>query len=163
MFLSRNLYKCWTTDGWETVIRHLISKGIAVVLTGASGETENTHINTIIERGFDSNLVNLAGKINLPQASDLLSGTLFYLGTDTGMTHLAAAQAIPTIAIFGPSIPAQWGPGRVGIAKMKHYTRVEFHKESVMSLWSEAIYSARAAVTRDVSRILPGQGSVCKA
>jgi heptosyltransferase-3 len=113
----RNLYKCWTTDGWETVIRHLISKGIAVVLTGASGETENTHINNIIERGFDSNLVNLAGIINLPQASDLLSGALLYLGTDTGMTHLAAAQAIPTIAIFGPSIPAQWGPWPSGYCK----------------------------------------------
>jgi len=113
----RNVYKCWTTDGWETVIRHLISKGVTVVLSGASGEVENMHINNVIDRGFDSNLVNLAGKINLSQASELLSGALFYLGLDTGMTHLAAAQAIPTIAIFGPSIPEQWGPWPSGYDK----------------------------------------------
>jgi len=74
-------------------------------------------IGDIIERGFDSNLINLAGKINFPQASELLSGALFYLGLDTGMTHLAVAQPIPAIAIFGPSIPEQWGPWPSGYCK----------------------------------------------
>ena len=33
-----------------------------------------------------------------------------YIGNDSGPTHLAAATGIPTIALFGPTDPAVWGP-----------------------------------------------------
>jgi ADP-heptose:LPS heptosyltransferase len=33
-----------------------------------------------------------------------------YLGNDSGVTHLAAALDIPTVAVFGPTDPALWGP-----------------------------------------------------
>ncbi|MGD8878557.1 MAG: glycosyltransferase family 9 protein, partial [Syntrophobacterales bacterium] len=33
-----------------------------------------------------------------------------YLGNDSGITHLAAACGIPTIALFGPTDPQIWGP-----------------------------------------------------
>jgi ADP-heptose:LPS heptosyltransferase len=33
-----------------------------------------------------------------------------YLGNDSGVTHLAAALEIPTVAIFGPTHPDLWGP-----------------------------------------------------
>ena len=33
-----------------------------------------------------------------------------YVGNDSGITHLAALLAIPTIALFGPSDPAMWHP-----------------------------------------------------
>ncbi len=33
-----------------------------------------------------------------------------YVGNDSGVTHLAAALGIPTVALFGPSDPAVWGP-----------------------------------------------------
>jgi heptosyltransferase-1 len=37
-----------------------------------------------------------------------------FLGGDSGPTHLAAAQAVPLVALFGPTDPARngpWGPG----------------------------------------------------
>jgi ADP-heptose:LPS heptosyltransferase len=33
-----------------------------------------------------------------------------YVGNDSGVTHLAAASGCPTVALFGPSNPAVWGP-----------------------------------------------------
>ncbi|MET0552319.1 MAG: glycosyltransferase family 9 protein [Vicinamibacteria bacterium] len=33
-----------------------------------------------------------------------------YVGNDSGVTHLAAATGAPTIAVFGPTEPAQWAP-----------------------------------------------------
>lgn len=33
-----------------------------------------------------------------------------YLGHDSGITHLAAALSIPTIACFGPTSPRRWAP-----------------------------------------------------
>ncbi|MCB1102996.1 MAG: hypothetical protein KDL10_11560, partial [Kiritimatiellae bacterium] len=33
-----------------------------------------------------------------------------YIGNDSGITHLAAACGVPTLAIFGPTDPAVWAP-----------------------------------------------------
>jgi len=33
-----------------------------------------------------------------------------YVGNDSGVTHLAAAWGAPTLALFGPTDPAIWGP-----------------------------------------------------
>lgn len=33
-----------------------------------------------------------------------------FLGHDSGLTHLAAALGVPTIALFGPTDPQRWGP-----------------------------------------------------
>jgi ADP-heptose:LPS heptosyltransferase len=33
-----------------------------------------------------------------------------YVGMDTGPTHLAAMLGVPTVAMFGPTDPAAWGP-----------------------------------------------------
>jgi ADP-heptose:LPS heptosyltransferase len=33
-----------------------------------------------------------------------------YVGNDAGITHLAAVLGVPTLALFGPTDPAIWGP-----------------------------------------------------
>jgi ADP-heptose:LPS heptosyltransferase len=33
-----------------------------------------------------------------------------YVGNDAGMTHVAAAMGMPTVAIFGPTDPCVWRP-----------------------------------------------------
>jgi len=54
---------------------------------------------------------------NLPllQLAALLQRSTAYLGNDSGITHLAAALGIPTVAIFGPTDPAIWGPRGPGV------------------------------------------------
>lgn len=49
---------------------------------------------------------------NLPllNVAELLSAASQYIGNDSGITHLAAALGTPTLALFGPSDPAQWSP-----------------------------------------------------
>ena len=46
----------------------------------------------------------------LPKLAAVLSRSQLYLGNDSGVTHLAAAVGAPTVALFGPSDPAQWVP-----------------------------------------------------
>lgn len=40
----------------------------------------------------------------------ILSRARLLVGNDSGITHLAAATGVPTIALFGPTDPASWAP-----------------------------------------------------
>jgi ADP-heptose:LPS heptosyltransferase len=45
----------------------------------------------------------------MPTAA-LIAQAAVFIGNDSGLTHLAAALARPTVAIFGPTDPEIWGP-----------------------------------------------------
>ena len=42
--------------------------------------------------------------------TNLLRQARYFVGNDSGITHLAAFVGIPTVAIFGPSSPKRWSP-----------------------------------------------------
>ena len=46
----------------------------------------------------------------LPLLAAILSQCSLFIGNDSGITHLAAALGVPTIALFGPTDPYVWGP-----------------------------------------------------
>jgi ADP-heptose:LPS heptosyltransferase len=47
---------------------------------------------------------------DLKEAADYLRRARLFIGNDGGMTHLAAALGIETIAIYGPTDPRVWRP-----------------------------------------------------
>lgn len=47
---------------------------------------------------------------DLGELAAWLAGARLYIGNDTGITHLAAALGVPTIAIFTITDPARWAP-----------------------------------------------------
>jgi len=51
-----------------------------------------------------------ADHLPLIQVASLLERCRCYIGNDSGMTHLAAAVGVPTVALFGPTDPEIWGP-----------------------------------------------------
>ncbi len=53
---------------------------------------------------------NLAGRLSFDELGALLEGAQLFIGNDTGAMHLAVAAGAPTVAIFGPSDPRQYGP-----------------------------------------------------
>lgn len=46
----------------------------------------------------------------LPLLAAILSRCQLYVGNDSGVSHLAAAVGVPTVAIFGPTDPHVWAP-----------------------------------------------------
>lgn len=48
--------------------------------------------------------------MTLRQLAAVLSSCTAYLGNDSGVTHLAGLLGVPTVALFGPTDPAVWGP-----------------------------------------------------
>lgn len=49
-------------------------------------------------------------ELSLSVVAGVMSQAKLYLGHDSGMTHLAAALAVPTIACFGPTHASRWSP-----------------------------------------------------
>lgn len=50
------------------------------------------------------------GNLSLGEVSLLNSKALAFIGVDTGVMHLSAANNTPTFAFFGPTSPMTWGP-----------------------------------------------------
>jgi ADP-heptose:LPS heptosyltransferase len=97
--------KNWPADFYLKVAdwwRHRARGGV-VILVGPVEE----------ERGGLDLLLNrfpVAQNLSLGQVVALLARSHIYLGNDSGITHLAAAVGVRTIALFGPSDAHQWAP-----------------------------------------------------
>lgn len=48
--------------------------------------------------------------LDLSQLAGVLAQIIFYIGHDSGVTHLSALLGVRTIAIFGPTDPHRWAP-----------------------------------------------------
>jgi ADP-heptose:LPS heptosyltransferase len=46
----------------------------------------------------------------LKEVASVLAVSRGYVGNDSGITHLAAALGVPSVALFGPTDAAVWGP-----------------------------------------------------
>ena len=43
------------------------------------------------------------------EVGEALSGALFHIGNDAGITHVAGSFNVPTVGIYGPTGPGSWG------------------------------------------------------
>lgn len=102
-------YKTWTVAGWVAFGQWLTDLGLTVVVAGEVTPGEQAYCENVIQ-GLPALSVNLVGRVGLPSLGYLLSRASLYVGTDTAVSHMAAAVGAPTIVLFGPSNPVKWGP-----------------------------------------------------
>ena len=101
--------KCWTAQGYFEVISS--SPSLPVVL----GELNDSTVLELLEllKNSQHRFVSGVGKWNLKQAAYVLSRSQGYLGSDTGLAHIAEAVGVPATVVFGPTDPALgFGPWR---------------------------------------------------
>jgi ADP-heptose:LPS heptosyltransferase len=58
--------------------------------------------------------------LRLAQLAALIAGSDLYLGNDSGVSHLAAAVGVRTVALFGPSDIEQWAPRGTRVTLVRH-------------------------------------------
>jgi heptosyltransferase III len=102
-------YKEWSREGWIKLVLWLNAKGINIVFTGSDEVNETNGISQFLN-SLPIAAINMIGKFSLSEIGFLLSCATVYVGPDTVITHMAAAQGIPTIALYGPTNPVKWGP-----------------------------------------------------
>ncbi len=56
------------------------------------------------------NVINAAGKFTLKELFYLMTKFHLFIGNDSGPIHIAAAQGVPTLGLFGPNTPVRFAP-----------------------------------------------------
>lgn len=103
---SGSVRKCLGQEQMASLVKRLQHSGLSpLILEGpADGEMVKRMLQVVdvkpaVLKGFDLSL--LAG---------ILTQIDFYIGHDSGVTHLAAALGVKTLAIFGPTDYRRWAP-----------------------------------------------------
>ena len=102
-------YKQWPRENWIALAHFLAQNGLQVILSGSPDPKEQHYLNAI-QTEMPKDTLNIAGKVSLAQLATVIKQAQFFIGPDTGITHLAAATGVKTIALFGPSDPVKWTP-----------------------------------------------------
>jgi heptosyltransferase-1 len=99
--------KLWPAESWRAVEADLARRGLRTLLVwGSDEEGRETR-----ERARGMIAADVAPRSSLEQLAALLAGARVAVGIDTGLTHLAAAVAAPTVGIF-----CDYDPKLVGIS-----------------------------------------------
>jgi ADP-heptose:LPS heptosyltransferase len=100
--------KRWPAERFADVARSIDDEHHRVVVTGSADELP---LASRVARlaGLPPDRV-LAGATDLGQLADLVAGAALVVCGDTGIAHLATAFETPSIVLFGPVGPEQWGP-----------------------------------------------------
>lgn len=97
--------KCWPLTNYLTLIHRLSQQGLKGVLV--TGVAEQWMENEIEKSERPRNWLWLKSP-SLLQLAGLLSQASFYLGNDSGITHLAAACGAKGLALFRKDMEASW-------------------------------------------------------
>jgi len=100
--------KLWSVGGWLDVIM-TVSGHDNCKIALIEGPADSQIVQQLWSR-VGSILLLLVNNWRLGKLAALMKYSALYLGNDSGITHLAAACNIPTIALFGPTDPRVWGP-----------------------------------------------------
>ena len=98
----------WPAQRWAQVASGLAADGHRVVFSGSPGERDLV-AGVADAAGLDESS-NLAGTTDPVGLARLVRSARLVLSTDTGVPHLAAVYRRPSVTIFGPTPPGNWGP-----------------------------------------------------
>lgn len=103
--------KNWSFESWVEILRLTANEVPNSTFYIVSGEAEQEVLPDFLY------LVEAAGlpyrsiaNRPLPELASVLQGCRFFLGHDSGISHLAATTGIPSLLLFGPTNPAVWAP-----------------------------------------------------
>jgi heptosyltransferase-1 len=98
--------KEWEAEDLAAFAAGLASRGLAPTLRWGPGEESRARE----LQEHSKNLLQLAPPTTPASTARLASHAAVFVGVDSGPTHLAAAAGTPTLALFGPTDPARFGP-----------------------------------------------------
>ncbi|WP_158529659.1 lipopolysaccharide heptosyltransferase I [Parvibium lacunae] len=106
-------YKLWPPQAWRSLAKALHQLGMATVLPWGN-EAEHQRAKAIAANIPSAHV--MPERYSILQWAAWMQGARVVIGLDTGLSHLAAALAVPTIFLFGATphwrIAPYWGQSR---------------------------------------------------
>jgi ADP-heptose:LPS heptosyltransferase len=96
--------KNWPAQRFAELVDTAAAGERVIVVHGPSDDDPVSRLRTLLPRAL------VAHGLPLPVLGAVLSQAGLFVGNDSGVTHLAAAYAAPTLALFGPTDPGVWAP-----------------------------------------------------
>jgi heptosyltransferase-1 len=103
---ARQSYKRYPADRLGLVARRLIEEGVEVVVAPGPGE----EMLVAALRASAGPTLLVLPPTSLMTMAEVIRRARLFLGGDTGPMHIAAAQGVPVVALFGPTDPALNAP-----------------------------------------------------
>lgn len=104
---SGGVQKCWSPEKFAALITWL-NKEVGSQIFLISGPADGKIVEGLRAEVKDAFAV--VDHLPLSKLAAVLERCDLFIGNDSGITHLAAATGVPTLAIFGPTDPKIWGP-----------------------------------------------------
>lgn len=98
----------WPVERWAAVVASEHARGHRVVLTG--GPDEVALCRDLAARAAVPDDHVLAGRTDVLQLAATVAVSARVVCADTGVAHLATALGRPSVVLFGPVPPSEWGP-----------------------------------------------------
>ncbi len=103
---SGSVHKCLEARRMASLIERLQQEGMCPLVL--EGPADRDAVNKV--RCFLEKPPLVLKDLDLSLVAGILAWATFYVGHDSGVTHLAALLGVRTIAIFGPTDHQRWGP-----------------------------------------------------
>ena len=108
--VSRWLFKTPPPEQMGKIVTFIQRElNLPVVVTAAPSQRELEYINRL-KGASKLPFIDLSGQLTLPEVAALNKKALFFVGVDTAVMHISAANDTPVYALFGPSGAFHWGP-----------------------------------------------------
>jgi len=146
---SGGSHKCWHLDNFLAVAEELVSKDIKVIFLLGPAELERFSDATpaVLLHKIEAAGARCLTDLSFTGVLGLLSCADGYLGNDSGITHLAAALGVRTLAVFGPTNPAVYKPIGPAVTVFASRTKAFTEKPSA-SLQKELLKDLLALLRR---------------
>lgn len=107
--------KNWAIENWRSLGDFFLTAGHNLLVI--SGQADEERVRTL-ELAWSGKPVQWAKNLPLPQLAALLEGS-FFIGHDSGISHIAAAVGARCILLFGRTDPAIWAPANENVSVLR--------------------------------------------
>lgn len=154
-------YKEWAPERFSTLIDALAGPGgamagAAVALFGGPGDEATAKA---VRAGYtQADIIDLTGKLALPQTAACLSRARLFVGNDSGLMHMAAAAGTPTLGLFGPTDDGIYGPWGAKSRAVRAGAAADENARGALRHSAESLMGAlTVAAVRDAAEALLGE------
>lgn len=104
-------YKLWSSDKYIEMLSGLIDRHeLGAVLVGDGNDVSRcSEIRSGLDEARQKRCLSLAGEMDLAATAVVMKGADIFIGSDSGLAHLAVAMGVSTVILFGPSDHRKWG------------------------------------------------------